>query len=157
LALSLGIAKPEADVAGALPWVAIAELMPDDLAVGVDQGAPDVAGLIGASVCSRPDIVVVALCCCGWPAAERALLGRPRRCWTWMVRSLALMMPAVTEPSRPSGLPIASTVSPTCILALLPNLAACRPETRRLDHGQVGTRVGADDVRVAFLPSRRSP
>jgi len=46
-----------------------------------------------------------------------------------MVRSLALMMPSVTEPSRPSGLPSASTVSPTCIFELSPNFAAARPET----------------------------
>ena len=39
------------------------------------------------------------------------------------------MMPALTEPSRPSGLPIASTVSPTCTLSLLPKVAGLRPET----------------------------
>ncbi len=32
-------------------------------------------------------------------------------------------MPAVTEPSRPSGLPMASTVSPTCSALLSPNFA----------------------------------
>jgi len=42
-------------------------------------------------------------------------------CWsppTEMVRCSALTMPAVTEPCRPSGLPMASTVSPTCTASL---------------------------------------
>jgi hypothetical protein len=43
-----------------------------------------------------------------------------------MVRLSALTMPAVTEPSRPSGLPMATTVSPTCSALLSPNLAGLR-------------------------------
>jgi hypothetical protein len=39
------------------------------------------------------------------------------------------MMPEVTEPWRPSGLPTASTVSPICTESLSPNLAGVRPDT----------------------------
>ncbi len=73
-----------------------------------------------------------------------------------MVRSLALMMPAVTEPSRPSGLPIASTVSPTSILALLPNLAACRPETPDALTTARSVRSSVPMIEAcAFLPSAK--
>ena len=58
-------------------------------------------------------------------------------------------MPALTDPSRPSGLPMASTVSPTCRSALLPSVAGVRPLTSvGLDHGQVGGRVAAEDLGV---------
>ena len=97
-------------------------------------------------------------CCCGfccWPNGllPNGLCGVCSSLLDWMVRSFALMMPAVTEPSSPSGLPSARTVSPTCIWELSPSVAALRPDTpdalttARSVRGSVPTMSA-----VAFLP-----
>ncbi len=63
-------------------------------------------------------------------------------------------MPAVTEPSSPSGLPMARTASPTLSLSLSPSVALVSPETfsarttARSVAGSVPTMVA-----VALLPS----
>ena len=75
--------------------------------------------MIAASVWMAPAMsVVVCWDCCGE-------LPPP----SWMVRSSALTMPEVTEPSRPSGLPMARTVSPTRSAELSPNFAGVSPDT----------------------------
>ena len=91
----------------------MAELMPITSPLVLTSAPPELPGLIGASVCSRPEIEVAPALLRA--AAERAAGSAAASLLDWMVRSLALMMPAVTEPCRPSGLPRASTVSPTCI------------------------------------------
>jgi hypothetical protein len=72
--------------------------------------------LIGASVWIASPIVVVE------PVSNWVWFSLP----TVIVRCSALTMPAVTEPCRPSGLPIASTVSPTRTSSLLAHLANVR-------------------------------
>src|SRR5439155_118222 len=95
----------------------IALLMPITSPLVLTRAPPELPGLIGASVCNMPLI--------DWlPPLPRWFWSPP----TLMVRFLALMMPAVTEPSRPSGLPSARTVSPTLVPSLSPNLAAVTPE-----------------------------
>ena len=76
-----------------------------------------------------------------------------------MSRARAEMMPAVTVPPRPNGLPIASTQSPTRTSSLSPNVTAGQrlvgldPQQRQIGLGvaadQLGLQVGVvvkDDV-----------
>ena len=100
----------------------MAVLMPITSPRVLTSAPPELPGLIGASVWSRPEIELTAWLCC-WPGPAAA--PSPAR----MVRSRALRMPEVTEPWRPSGLPRASTWSPTCMASLSPNLAGLRSLT----------------------------
>ena len=75
----------------------IAVLMPITLPSMLIRGPPLLPGLMEASV---------------W----RKLSNGP----DWMLRPLALRMPAVTVFPRPKGLPMARTHSPTSILSELP-------------------------------------
>src|SRR5689334_5628170 len=112
MALLLGIAKPRPMLPELDPDVAIALLMPITWPLVLTSAPPELPGLIGASVCSRPEIVLLdCCCCCCWPNGllPNGLCGVCSSLLDWMVRSLALMMPAVTDPSRPSGLPSART------------------------------------------------
>src|SRR6266545_4346183 len=140
-----GIAKPTPMLPSLCPDVAIAVLMPITWALRSTSAPPELPGLIAASVWMAPAMSVV--CGSAWlrwsPPSE-------------MVRSSALTIPEVTEPSRPSGLPIASTVSPTRSAALSPNFAAVSPlipltlTTARSVRGSVPT-IRA----VAVFPSKK--
>ena len=90
LTVSTGTAKPTP-----LDWrdeEAICELTPITRPLASSSGPPELPGLIAASVCSTPEI--------GKPLGD------------WISRSSAEMMPVVTVPDRPNGLPIAIAASP---------------------------------------------
>ena len=59
--------------------------------------------------------------------------------------SLALMMPAVTVPARPKGLPMASTGSPTSSARCRPTGGGVKLPGIDLQYGQIRGRVGADN------------
>ncbi len=92
--------------------MAIAELMPISSPLLLVSGPPEFPGLIGASV---------------WIASRTALLS-----WTFVSpvrtgRCMALTIPDVTVPLRPSGLPTATTSSPTASASELPKAVARSP------------------------------
>src|SRR6266480_1519217 len=78
----------------------MAVLMPITWPERSTSGPPELPGLMAASVCKN------LWNCCPMP-----------------LRSLALMMPAVTVACSPKGLPIAKTQSPTCTPSELPSFA----------------------------------
>ncbi|MEY4888094.1 MAG: hypothetical protein RL237_157, partial [Actinomycetota bacterium] len=86
------------------PRVAIAELTPTTAPVISTSGPPEFPGLIAASVCN-------------------ALINELSPELSPVVNALffALIIHDVTVPDKPSGEPIAITVSPTKMLSLLPN------------------------------------
>ena len=63
-----------------------------------------------------------------WIAPGRVVAAEPWAAGSVTARPVAEMMPSVTLPDRPSGLPTASTTSPAWALAESPNRAGCRPE-----------------------------
>jgi hypothetical protein len=71
-------------------------------------------------------------------------------------RSVAEMIPSVTLPDRPSGLPMASTTSPACARSESPNVVGCSPDgssariTARSSGGYVPT---SRAVRGAVSPA----
>ncbi len=75
-----------------------AVFMPMNSPFMLNSGPPELPGLIEASICMKASSGV-----------------------SLMLRSRALMMPVVTVPARPSGLPSATTWSPWRIRSLLPN------------------------------------
>ena len=87
--------------------------MPITWAEVLTRAPPLLPGLIGALVWIAPGSVA---------AAEPCAVG------SVTARSVAEMIPWVTLPDRPSGLPIASTTSPACAWSESPNLAGCSPE-----------------------------
>ena len=91
-AVLIGIAKPIPTLPP-LPPVWICELMPITLPEASISGPPELPGLIAASV---------------WITWE---IEKPLGAWIW--RCSAETMPLVTVRSRPNGLPIATTGSPT--------------------------------------------
>ena len=95
---------------------------------------PELPGLSAASVW-----ITFSTSRLAWPS--RAASERPR----------ALTTPAVTEPAKPSGLPIATTSWPTRSRAASPNGAAARSAARRPDDGQVGQRIAADDLEAELV------
>ena len=113
LAEFTGIANPSPMLPPSPPLisVAIAELTPITRPAASSSGPPELPGLMAASVWialiyeTSPTMPVVT------------------------GRSTALMMPYVTVPSRPSGAPIAIAESPTAILAELPKVIGCRPDS----------------------------
>ena len=92
-AVSIGIAKPMPTLPLPLPPVSIWELIPITLPEASISGPPELPGLIAASV---------------WITLE---IEKPLGAWIW--RCSAETMPLVTVRSRPNGLPIATTGSPT--------------------------------------------
>ena len=109
--------EADADVAGLAAELAAADggdgrVDADDLAVEVDQRAAGVAGVDRGVGLDRVDVGAVA----GSAARSPAVTGR----------FLALTMPLVTVPDRPSGEPMASTGSPTTTLSELPSGSAGR-------------------------------
>src|SRR6478735_487388 len=102
VANAVGMAKPIPTLPPpasplALGTVAIAVLTPTSAPVQSTRAPPELPGLIEASVCRPPGIRAVS----------------PPSAGTTMSRPSALMMPAVTEPSNPSGAPSATTGCPT--------------------------------------------
>ena len=93
------------------PRVAIAEFTPITRPWPSTSGPPELPGLIAASVCSA-DRYDGSL-----PALAPVVTGR------WV----ALMMPVVTVPARPSGEPIAMHWSPTTTSSELPSVATGSP------------------------------
>src|SRR6516225_2647198 len=81
----------------------IAVFMPITSPPRLNIGPPELPRLIDASVCKKSSY-------------------GPE----WMSRAVAEIMPAVTVPPRPNGLPIASTQSPTLVLVESPQMAAGR-------------------------------
>src|SRR5215469_18019464 len=81
----------------------IAVLMPITSPARLNIGPPEFPRLIDASVCRKSSY-------------------GPE----WMSRAVAEMIPDVTVPPRPNGLPIASTQSPTLVLLESPHVAAGR-------------------------------
>ena len=61
-------------------------------------------------------------------------------------RPVALTMPWVTVCDSPSGLPIASTTSPTCSRSERPRVMTGRSRQVDLQHREVGVRVAAHDL-----------
>ena len=79
-----------------------------------------------------------------WITSGKVAPGDPASCASETVRPTAEMIPSVTLLARPSGLPMASTMSPTCSLEESAKRAG--HQVRRsgdLDHGQVIRRVAA--------------
>ena len=66
--------------------------------------------------------------------------------------------PAVTDPPRPCGLPIATTSWPTRRRSASPSVAGASESPAVAQHGQVGERVAADDLeaRLVAVGERRS-
>ena len=88
------------------PPVSICELIPIDLARRQSiSGPPELPGLIAASV---------------WITLE---IAKPLGAWIW--RWSAETMPLVTVRSRPNGLPIATTGSPTWTFEESPSASGC--------------------------------
>ena len=83
--------------------VAMAVLMPMSSPSPLTSAPPELPELMAASVWMRPLRVEL-----DWPAPP------PCSPETVMDRSRAETMPVVTVPSRPSGEPIATAMSPTC-------------------------------------------
>ena len=70
-----------------------------------------------------------------------------------MLRFSALTMPLVTVLDRPSGAPMATAVSPTLSLLESANCSGWKVvDAVDLDDGEVGDRVGADDLRGVQVP-----
>src|SRR5918994_1173505 len=132
LASSFGIANPTPmlplyEPAPAPPASeAMAVLMPMTSPSALMSAPPELPGLMAASVWMASMTASVApLGSSPWsPKGE----SRGVSC-SVIDRLSALTMPALTDPSRPRGLPMASTVSPTCRSALLPRVASLRPLT----------------------------
>jgi hypothetical protein len=91
LTVSIGTAKPTPELEFD-PLVAICELMPITRPSASSSGPPELPGLIAASVCTTPEILK--------PFGES------------ISRLSAEMMPLVTVPERPNGLPIAIAAWP---------------------------------------------
>ena len=66
-------------------------------------------------------------------------------------RPRALTTPAVTEPAKPSGLPIATTSWPTRSRAASPNGAGGEVRPGRPDDGEVGQRIAPDDLEAELV------
>ena len=95
------------------------------------SGPPELPGLMAASVWMKSWMLP-------WPRPGSPCSARP----------LALTMPEVTVKVRPSpsGLPMASTHSPTRASSLLPSGDRGQTLGVDLEDGHVGVRIGADDL-----------
>ena len=104
-AVLIGIAKPMPTLPLPPPPVSICELMPITSPSASISGPPELPGLIAASV---------------WITCE---IEKPLGAWIWRCR--AETMPLVTVRSRPNGLPIATTGSPTSTSEESPRASGC--------------------------------
>ncbi len=111
----------------------MAVLMPTTSPAMLNSGPPELPRLIAASV---------------WMKSSY----RPWR----MSRPRAETMPAVTEPPRPKGLPIASTQSPTCAVSELPNCTAVSGLSVRMRSTAISVRgsVPSSSARIVVLSDR---
>ena len=136
-AVLIGIAKPMPTLPLPPPPVSIWELIPITLPEASISGPPELPGLIAASV---------------WITLE---IEKPLGAWIW--RCSAETMPLVTVRSRPNGLPIATTGSPTCDLRGVAERQRVELVGGRVDLEQreVGGRVGADHRRRCRWCRRR--
>ncbi len=138
--VSDGMAKP-------MPWAlpasgsrAAAVGMPMTWSSRLTSAPPLLPPLIGALVCSALAIVVVGR--------------RPRRP-SVTVRPVAEMMPWVTLPVRPSGLPMARTICPALMPLEVPKVAACSdpaPDSTRITARSSGANVPSTRASSAVLP-----
>ena len=103
----------------------ICELMPTSSPAVLTSAPPELPWLIGASVCRKS-----------------SKLPSPRP----VARPLALTMPIVTVWPTPSGLPTASTTSPTRIASESPIGSTGRLAALDLDHRQVARRSAPTSV-----------
>ena len=137
LTVSIGTAKPTPELLPP-PLVAICELTPITRPSASSSGPPELPGLIAASVCSTPEMVK--------PLGDS------------MSRLSAEMMPLVTVPWRPNGLPMAIAGWPGSTLLGIgqrERLDAALDLARvDVEQREVGGGIGADDLgvdRVAVL------
>ena len=132
-AVSIGTAKPIPTLPSDWPPDSIWELIPITRPSESSSGPPELPGLIGASV---------------WIAL---VIVKPfgASIWRWTAETI----PAVAVRSRPNGLPIATTGSPTLTPAEEPSSSGWSWSAPEFDlqHRDVGRRVGADDVGVEGL------
>ena len=117
----IGTARPS-------PKPATAVLTPTTRARLSARAPPELPGLRAASV---------------WMTSSTTRRARPRP--TGSERPSAETTPAVTEPARPKGLPIATTSWPTVSRSASPSVAAGRSRALGAEHGKVGERVRADE------------
>ena len=134
-----GEADPDVPGRG-VPPVSICVLTPMTWPRALSSGPPELPWLIGASVWMTWSMV--------------------KRFGAVMRRCSALTIPDVTVRSRPNGLPIATTGSPTWTLSELPSGRGVSALAARLDaeHREIGRRVGADELgldRVAVREAHR--
>ena len=104
LTVLLGIANPTPSFPP--ESLSICELTPITFPLASSSGPPELPWLIAASVWMA--LVI------GWLSGD------------WMVRPVALTMPAVSESARPNGLPIANTPWPVCTVDESPSVSGVR-------------------------------
>ncbi len=102
LTMSIGTAKPMPTLPSVVPPVSICELMPMISPCMLSSGPPELPWLMAASV---------------WIASRIAVTPFG----AWISRLMAETMPEVTVRSRPNGLPMATTPSPTLTSAEEPS------------------------------------
>src|SRR5579864_7123111 len=107
------------------PVLAIAVVMPTTWPTSLTRAPPELPGLIAVSVWITLLMTLVDGDDCPGKPPYGWLLRLP----TVIVRCSAEMIPEVTDPVRPSGLPMASTVSPTCSPDTEPKAAGTRSDT----------------------------
>ena len=131
-ASSMGMAKPR-PIEPPSPWLwprlRMAVLMPTTAPVASTSAPPELPGLIAASV---------------WMASMTATVSPVPSSRTG--RCSALTMPVVTVPARPSGEPMAITLSPTASVRRGADAGDDRVGDVHLEHGEVGLGVPADDA-----------
>ena len=134
-----------AGIANPMPWACAPLCGLAAASVGIPITSPEVftsappllPGLIGALV---------------WMASGSVAAGEPGAAGSVTARPVAEMMPSVTLPDSPSGLPTASTTSPARALAGVPEPGRCQAGgVVGPDHRQVVGRVGADEPGGARL------
>ena len=115
------------------PQPATAVLMPTTRDAESASAPPELPGLSAASV---------------WMTSSTTRAVRPSRVGS--DRPSPLTTPAVTEPASPSGLPTATTSWPTRSVAGVAELGRRGSGGPGADDGEVGERIGADDVDVGL-------
>ena len=119
-------------------WVAMSRARLDGMAKPMPWAWPPPCGLPAASVgmpitwpealTRAPPLLPGLIGALVWIAPGSVAAGEPSVAGSVTARSVAEMIPWVTLPDRPSGLPMASTTSPACTVPESPNLAGCSPE-----------------------------
>ena len=133
--MSIGTAKPIPTLPLLVPPVAICVLIPMTSPAASISGPPELPGLIAASV---------------WITS---VIRKPlTSAGIW--RCLAETTPVVSVRSRPKGLPIATTGSPTCdVRGRAPSFSGLRPRPFGVDlqHREVGRAIAAEDLGLDLL------